>query len=203
MNTTQLCMQSAHQNSRHYVNTEGLICVLPYGAIACRMVHLHACSCFFMYTRSVVWVNLNGITCGLRFSPQNYLFWGFFSPVSNESPLGDWPHGSTSFTPSPLAFSFQISLPVWPQALTLVTLITLNIGKYAFNSLVWSSTEQWLTSSASVSTQKVNKDCGDISFLFEATRHGLPHMYSWKKQQNLRLTAYSKVSFQNYHRSQQ
>lgn len=44
-------MQSVHQNSLHYVHSEGLIFVLPYGATACRMLYLHVCPCVFMYMR--------------------------------------------------------------------------------------------------------------------------------------------------------
>lgn len=58
INTAQLCMQSVHQNSLHYVHTEGLSPVLPYGAMACRRVHLHVCPCSFMYMRWGIWKEL-------------------------------------------------------------------------------------------------------------------------------------------------
>lgn len=70
-NTTQLCMQSVHQNTHHYVHTEGLIRTLPYGAVACRMMHLHACPWFFMYMRWGIWMTL-------RVTPHDSVSFFFF-----------------------------------------------------------------------------------------------------------------------------
>lgn len=128
-NTTQLCMQSVHQNTHHNVHTEGLIRTLPYGAMACRMVHLHACPCFFMYMRWGIWMTL-------RVTPHDSVSFFFFLLKSlwvtpEQSDLMDLPLSL------PLASSFQTSLPPRPQTSTLVTLIHYTVGKYAFESLLW------------------------------------------------------------------
>lgn len=117
INAAQLCMQSVHQNSLHYVHTEGLSPVLPYGAMACRMAHLHVCPCSFMYMRWGIWKEL--------------LVDFFFFEVCESllKRLTSWIYLSL-----PLAFSFQPSLPLWPQTLTSVTLIHYSVGKYAFKS---------------------------------------------------------------------
>lgn len=51
-------MQSVHQTSHQHVHTEDLICVLPYGDLACRMQHLQ---CQF-YVYEISSLNLNIIT---------------------------------------------------------------------------------------------------------------------------------------------
>lgn len=50
--TAQLFMEYVHQNSHHYVHTEGFVCVLPYGAVECR-VHLHVYFCFLYAYESI------------------------------------------------------------------------------------------------------------------------------------------------------
>lgn len=87
INTAQLCMQSVHQNSLHYVHTEGLSPVLPYGAMACRRVHLHVCPCSFMYMRWGIWKELL----------VDFFF--FFKSVSHSWNV--WPHESTFHSLSP------------------------------------------------------------------------------------------------------
>lgn len=121
INTTQLCMQSVHQNMRHYVHAEGLIWVLPYGAVACGMMHLHALPlCFFMYMR---WGRVMVIACLLCF--LIFLLDVCESPLSS---LTSWIYLLHSLSP----FSFQASLPLWPQTSTLVTPRSLYRWKICF-----------------------------------------------------------------------
>lgn len=108
--------------------------IMPYGAMPCRMVHLHAYPCFFMYMRWRIWMAL--------FADSLHTISFFLSLWVTHGAV--WPRRCTSFTL--FLFSFQTSLPLRPQTLTLVTLIHNTIGKYALKSPLWSITEQWLHS---------------------------------------------------------
>lgn len=116
INTVQLFKQSVH----HHVHTEGLICVLPYGVIDCRM-HLHAHSCLFMYMSE---------------SESTQLFSILFLFKVCESTLGCLTSWTCLF--HSLSLFLCKCLSISPTLTTLVTLIHYIIGKCALNSPIWS-----------------------------------------------------------------
>lgn len=89
-------------------------------AIWCRGLRDAAFACLSRLLYVYEMRNLNGITCGLSF----FFFFLSLWVTPDSSYLMD-------LLLSLLAFSFQASLPLWPQTFTLVTLIHNTVGKYA------------------------------------------------------------------------